>query len=89
MSIDKHLQGENSGREKEVWEMKNDFFISAGFASVNKDRCESGLSGQQLGVKRCRCDGIQSLTGRTGVLNVRRRTQGEAERADALFRTSC
>jgi len=64
MTIDKHLQGENKGREKEVWEMKKSFFISAGFASVNKDRCKSGLSGQQLGVKRCRCDGMQSLAGR-------------------------
>jgi len=61
MSIDKHLQGENRG-EKEVWEMKNDFFISAGFASVNKDRCKSGLSGLwhfgnvqvRMGCKHCR-----------------------------------
>jgi len=62
MSINKHLQGENRGREKEVWEMKKLFFISAGFASVNKDRCKSGLSGLRhirnvqvwMGCKPCR-----------------------------------
>jgi hypothetical protein len=31
--------------EKEVWEMKKLFFISAGFISTNKGRYESGLSG--------------------------------------------
>jgi len=46
MTIDKHLQGKNRGREKEVWEMKKSFFISAGFALANKDRCKSGLSGR-------------------------------------------
>jgi len=34
MSINRHLQVENRGREKEVWEMKKLFFISAGFTSV-------------------------------------------------------
>jgi len=43
MSIDRLLQGENRGREKGVWEMKNIFFISAGFTSANKDRWETGL----------------------------------------------
>jgi len=64
MTIDKHLQGKNRGREKEVWEMKKSFFISAGFASVNKDRCESGLSGLRhvgnvqvwMGCKPCRLE---------------------------------
>jgi len=64
MSINKHLQRESRGREKEVWEMKNDFFISAGFASVNKDRCKSGLSGLWhfgnvqvwMGCKPCRLE---------------------------------
>jgi hypothetical protein len=45
VSINRHLQGENRGREKEVWEMKKLFFVSAGFISANKGRCESGLSG--------------------------------------------
>jgi hypothetical protein len=62
MSIDRHSQGENRVKENCVWEMKNDFFISAGFASVNKDRCKSGLSGIRhfgnfqvwMGCKSCR-----------------------------------
>jgi len=29
MSINNYLQGEDRGREKEVWEMKKSFFISA------------------------------------------------------------
>jgi len=45
MSIDKRLQRKNRVRDKEVWEMKNTFFISAGFTSANNGRWESGLSG--------------------------------------------
>jgi hypothetical protein len=33
------------GRDKEVWEMKKVFFISAGFTSANNGRCEVGLNG--------------------------------------------
>jgi len=47
MSIGRCLQRENRARDKEVWEMKKSFFISAGFTSANNGRCESGLSGQR------------------------------------------
>jgi len=61
MSIDRHLQGKIRG-EKEVWEMKKSFFISAGFASAKKGRCQSALSRRRhvgnvqvwMGCKPCR-----------------------------------
>jgi hypothetical protein len=36
MIINKRLKRENRVRDKEVWETKNAFFVSAGFTSVKK-----------------------------------------------------
>ena len=59
-------------REKEVWEMKKSFFISAGFASANNGRWESGLSGQRHVGNFADVDGLQELQA-VDVLNVRRK----------------
>jgi len=38
MSIDRRLQGENRGREKEVWDMKKSFFMYVGRSQCAADR---------------------------------------------------
>jgi len=84
MRINRRLQGENRERKKEVWEMKKSFFMSAGFASANKGRCQSGLSGRRhvghvqvwMGCKPCRLKTYSMYVGRS---------QGAADRQRWTF----
>jgi hypothetical protein len=65
--------------------MKKSFFISAGFASVNKGRCESGLSGQRH-VKMFRCGWAVSFAGRRRTEYTSEDRKAKQTAADQYFR---